>query len=115
MNDFSGDPVPEKRERGDLADASKVGRKALFDKIKERQERDDIAFILSTMQGRRFYWQLMAKCGIFEEPFTGNNTTFFNCGRGSVGRMLLADLNEIAPQAYLLMVEESKREEAKKT
>lgn len=106
--------MPEKKERGDLDDAKKVGRKETLDRIQARQQQEDTAFVLSTMQGRRFYWRLLEKCGIFESSFTGNNTTFFNEGMRNIGLMLLKDVNEIDPQAYLKMLEESKYEKAKK-
>ena len=50
----------------------------------KRQERvreqwlDDIRVVLSTEAGRRFYWDVMAFAGIFEDGMTGNSTTFFN-------------------------------------
>lgn len=102
------------KERGDLADSKKVGRRALMDKLQIRRRQEDVLFVLSTTQGRRFYWELMKRCGIFETSMTGNNTTFFNEGMRNIGLMLLNDLNELAPQAYLKMMEESKYEEAQK-
>lgn len=114
MSQLPGDPIPEKPERGDLDDPKKVGRKATLDRIQIRRDQEDAEFILSSLQGRRFYWKLMKKCGIFETSFTGNNTTFFNEGMRNIGLMLLNELNEVAPQAYLQMIQEAKFEEAKK-
>ena len=109
-----GEPIPAPRERGDLADPKKVGRREKLDRLEARQKDDDINFVLSTVQGRRFYWDLMGYCGMLEEPFTGNNTTFYNCGRGSVGRKMFADLCRLNPAAYLQMIQEVKYEETKK-
>lgn len=109
-----GSPIPEKKERGDLDDPKKVGRKGVLDRLQARQEQEDVAFVLQSIQGRRFYWRLMKRCGIFESSFTGNNTTFFNEGQRNIGLMLLSDLNEISPESYLKMIEEAKFDQAKK-
>jgi hypothetical protein len=105
--------IQEKQERGELDDARKVGKKEHLQKLRYRQDKSDIAFILSHAEGRRFYWGLMKQCGIFKSSFTGNNTTFFNEGERNIGLKLLSDLNEIAPEAYVLMIKEDNLEKAK--
>jgi hypothetical protein len=110
-----GETIEEPKERGDLADPKKVGRRETLDKLRVRQEQEDILFILSSVQGRRFYWRMMERCGIFESSFTGNNTTFFNEGQRNIGLMLLSKLNEISPQSYLQMIHEAKYEESKRS
>lgn len=114
MSELPGEVVLEKKERGDLDDPKKIGRKQALDNIQARRDQEDILFILSQIQGRRFYWKLMQKCGIFQTSFTGNNTTFFNEGMRNIGLLLLNELNEIAPQAYLQMIEEAKFNETQK-
>lgn len=113
MSELPGNPAPESEDRGELSDPKKVGRKGLMDRIKDRQAKEDALFVLSSIQGRRFYWKLMKRCGIFQTSFTGNNTTFFNEGMRNVGLELLKDVNELSPEAYLKMIQESKLEESK--
>lgn len=72
------------------------------------KELDDIRFILSTPQGRRVYWRLLSQFGIFKTSFTGNSTTFFNEGQRNAGLFLLSELNDADPEAYVLMMKESK-------
>lgn len=109
-----GEPVLDKPERGDLDDPRKIGRKALLDKLQARQEQEDIAFVLSSEQGRRFYWHVLELCGIFKEPFTGNNTTFYNLGQVSIGRTLWRHLTETHTDSYFQMLKERQYEQAKK-
>lgn len=92
---------------GPASNPEKVKRKDLEGRMARRQELGDIASILTTEEGRRFYWRVMVRCGLFKSSFTGNNTTFFNEGERNIGLMLIADLNEAAPQAYLQMLQES--------
>ena len=76
-----------------------------------KQELEDLKFILQTPQGRRFVWRYLGVCGVFEISFTGNSETFFKEGKRNVGLMLLSDVNEAHPEAYLEMLKESKEQE----
>lgn len=95
----------------DLDDPDKLKRRTAVVNISRRRELSDIAQILSTLEGRRFYWRMMVTCGIFLSSFTGNNTTFYNEGMRNIGLILLADMNEADPTAYLKMISESKKME----
>lgn len=94
----------------EIDDPEKIKRRESRDVLLRRKQLEDIRVILSDARGRRFYWRLLVECGIFKSSFTGNNTTFFNEGRRDVGLVLLADLNEADPSAYLVMLDESKLE-----
>ncbi len=89
------------------ADETKVKESGERDKRGRELELADVAGILMTESGRRFYWNLLKKCGVFESSFTGNNTTFFNEGQRNIGLQLLNDLNEAYPDAYIKMLQES--------
>lgn len=90
------------------ADESQVkGAESKRKRVRE-QELEDTKWILSTRQGRRFFWKLLTQCHVFETSFTGNSQTFFNEGERNVGLKLISDLNESDPDAYLKMLKESK-------
>ena len=95
--------------RGELDDPKKVKRKELEARLARRSELEDIAFVLSTPQGRRFYWRLLTRCGIFRSSYTGDNQTFYNEGERNIGLLLMAELNEADPDAYLKMLKESRK------
>lgn len=80
---------------------------------KERRGRErelnDLRVVLATVQGRRFVWRYLTVCGIFQtsvgqEP----HQTYYNEGKREVGLRFLDDINESDPDAYLLMLKESK-------
>ena len=89
------------------ADLDQVKKGAKIDKSKRQDEIDDIRFVLSTRQGRRFIWRHLTNAGIFQSCFTGNSSTFFNEGRRDIGLKILAEVNASSPDSYILMMKES--------
>lgn len=71
-----------------------------------RQELQDIVWLMDSGQGRRILSRLMAVTGVFHISMTGNSLTYYNEGRRSVGLELLADVNEVCPEKYILMLNE---------
>lgn len=92
----------------EIDDQDKIKRRESLDNISRRRELADVAFVLNSLEGRRFFWRMLINCGIFKSSFTGNNTTFFNEGERNVGLTLLADMNEADPAAYLKCINEAK-------
>ena len=92
---------------GPLADKEKVRKKGLDERLIRRTELSDVASILSTKSGRRFFWRLLSECGIFKSSFTGNNTTYYLEGMRKIGLIFLGDSQEF-PEAYLLMMREAR-------
>jgi len=91
----------------DLIDTSKEEKKQ--DKSERRRERElaDIRFIIKSVEGRRFYWRLMADAGVFRRSFNGDTVgTMFNEGRRSLGLDILNDLLEAKPAAFSEMQQE---------
>jgi hypothetical protein len=83
-------------------------------KRKDERERDrelaDMRQVMSSVEGRRFVWRLLERAGVFRTSFTGNSTTFFNEGMRNMGLMVLGDVHEAAADAYIVMMNESKKE-----
>lgn len=96
------------------ADESQV--KEAGGKVKRAREGElnDFRIIMETLSGRRFVHRYISLCGVFHEGFTGNNTTFFNEGKRSIGLRILADINESCPELYVKMIEEARTTEKKK-
>lgn len=95
MNDFS-DPADERKA------------KLQGERVRDKRDREleDVRWMLSSREGRRFFWRLISHCHVFETSFTGNNTTFFKEGERNIGIFLLTELNAAAPEAYALMQSE---------
>lgn len=69
---------------------------------------NDLGFIMSQVQGRRFIWQLLELSGPFRSNFDTNHAQMsFNEGRRSLGVELLAQLTASYLKEYLLMVKEN--------
>lgn len=101
----------EQRERGDLDDPKKVKRKEILSRLQERQIIEDFGWILSDPRGRRFVWKLMEEFQVFGNCFTGNNSTFYMLGERAAGLKLMMLINNHYPEAYLKMLQESKKAE----
>jgi hypothetical protein len=91
-------------------DAKQVRKAGITEKLRRERELDDLRRLMDTDYGRRHVWLQLCRCKIFETSFTGNNTTFFNEGQRNIGLMLLADINEVCPEAYLVMLKEAKQQ-----
>lgn len=90
----------------DLSDPRKVGRKSYDEKLLRRQELSDVGWLMSHPVGRRFIWRFLKAGKIFEQTFTGNNSTFYNDGRREAMLPFLADTQRF-PDLYLEMVREN--------
>lgn len=91
--------------------ADKAQVKAAEYKQKRGRERelDDVRSVLSSAEGRRFVWRYLGEAGVFKTSFHGNLETFINEGQRMIGLKLLSDINEANPNAYVQMLEESRR------
>ena len=79
-----------------------------FANIKEKDEADDLKWVMSSKRGRRFVWKVLDRAGVYRSSFTGNSATFFNEGQRNIGLMLLADIHSACPDQYLAMIKEFK-------
>ena len=80
-----------------------------IERIREKllaREQSDVRKILSTPEGRRFIWRVMAFAGVYAPSYSGQAhwETNFNEGKRSVGNLLLKD---IPPEIELAMKREA--------
>ncbi len=102
---MGGELVRNASDKNQVRNARKKERRT------REQELNDIRYVLADRRGRRFFWQLLCGCRLFELSYTGNqNDTFFNEGMRNVGNKLIADLNDAEPEAYFTMLSEDKKE-----
>lgn len=80
----------------------------LREEQKRRRDEDDFKWLMSDKRGRRVMWRLLAETGLYKTSFTGNSETFFREGARNVGLKLMAQIHELTPDAYGLMLKESK-------
>lgn len=91
------------------ADPQQVKEGGKKENEKHKVEALDLKTVLGTVQGRRFIWGLLCDCGIFQQSATDSGSwTYFNEGKRSVGLKLLVKINNVNPESYLQMLNESK-------
>ena len=91
------------------ADEGQVQDLSQKEKFRRDREANDMRSLLATIEGRRFLWRLMEKCGIYRESFTGSSETFFLEGKRSIGLFVIAEIIDAEPDAYLLMIKENRK------
>lgn len=92
----------------DLGDPSQVKKASRRARLLAREEDGVLAQVLSTIQGRRLMWRWLSLTGLYRNPFSTNALAMaFNAGQQNVGQQLLAEVNRISPEAYVLMMREA--------
>jgi hypothetical protein len=77
--------------------------------LRERQQRDeDLRFIMSSKQGRRFVWRVIdSLSAAFSPSFAGEaQATAYNEGRRAVGLGLVMETQRVCQREYVAMLAE---------
>jgi hypothetical protein len=77
---------------------------------RRRQELNDLRFVLSTRQGRRALWRLMAFCKAFASIWDSSAKIHYNAGKQDVGHYLIGEVEAADQEAFFLMMKESKED-----
>jgi hypothetical protein len=84
-----------------------------------KNERDDeidaFKWLMNDARGRKFVWRLLDKAGVYRSSFTGNSETFFREGARNLGLMVIAEIHELCPEAYFLMLKENSNHGTRRT
>lgn len=72
------------------------------------RELEDLREIVSTRGGRRFVLRLINASELFSTADVMNAGIYALEGKRKIGKLLFNDVMEAAPEAYLLMMKESK-------
>ncbi len=70
-------------------------------------EAEDFNWLMSSKQGRRVVWRMLEKAGVFRTTFRLSNEMAFLEGMRNMGLILMADIHEICPEKYHIMVKEA--------
>lgn len=98
------------------ADPNQVRGAAQREKFGREAELRDVAFILSSEQGRRFIWRYLGLAGVERQSFTGDvNWGLFHEGQRSIGSLIKMDIVEADPMALIKMMQEAKSRDEKDT
>lgn len=96
----SFDPLDLRGQEKTQADNSERNKLALL------TEQEDFKWLMGNKRGRRIVWRLLERTGVYRSSFTGNSETFFREGMRNVGLTLLAQIHEITPDQFAVMLKE---------
>lgn len=101
---------PERPKTNDPKSVNKAGER---DAKAEKRQQQDLRAILRMPEGRRFLFDLLGVCGVFENSFSAvPGETFFKEGKRLIGTTVLKKINEADPTAWIdMQVEKLKEEE----
>jgi hypothetical protein len=91
-----------------VGDAEQVAARGKKQRTERERELDDLREILNTKGGRRFVWRLLGASELFGVSEVMNASIYALEGKRKLGKLLFLDVMEAAPEAYLLMMKESK-------
>lgn len=64
--------------------------------------------LMSTRQGRKFLYYVLELTKFMQQPFNGQALgTAFNCGEQNVGKRILADMLNVAPDSFVVLMKEA--------
>ena len=92
------------------ADAEQVKKAALTEKQKSIQAANDLKYVLSSRQGRRFIWRVLCYCKMFESIWRQSAEIHKLAGMQEVGLFLTGEIVKVDDEAYFTMMRESKQE-----
>ncbi len=76
-----------------------------------QKELNDVAFIISSPQGRRFMWRLLARCKVFGSVNDNSGSqVYYKVGQQDLGHFLLGEMGAANEDAFILMMNENKGE-----
>lgn len=72
------------------------------------QNKNDLKFLLKSIEGRRFLWRLLGHCGAFSSVWEPSARIHYNAGKQDVGHFLLAEITNADSEGFLKMMQENK-------
>jgi hypothetical protein len=78
---------------------------------KERRQRErelnELRVVMSSAEGRRFLWRLMARCKTFASVYDTSARIHYNSGQQDIGHFLLAEIDQADPEMFFKMRNEN--------
>lgn len=104
-------PLAAENTTPDFGDAPQVKKKENA-AAREAKKRDSfLGAAMETQEGRDFFWWLLGQCGVYQNPFAANALVMaMKSGQMNIGQILLGEINRVAPDAYIRMMQERLKE-----
>lgn len=98
---------PRDEKPYDASDEVAVRQRTLAAKRREKDDRDIIAGLLGTPNGRRWFGDILASCHIYSTSFDHDLSVMaFREGERNVGLRLLSLASSASPESVLAMLKE---------
>lgn len=78
--------------------------------FRREDELNDLRYLLSQPQFRRFVWRMIKFCRVFESIWHQSAQIHYNSGQQDVGHFITAEIVEAEPNALISMMQENKKE-----
>lgn len=79
------------------------------ERLAREKEQNDLRWVMSNKQGRRFIYRLLSEAGVYRLSFNTNNAVMaFNEGGRNIGLNLLNNVMGSCPERYTEMLAEQK-------
>lgn len=92
---------------------------AAFDLAQRDQQKrtdDDLKAVMSSEEGRRFMWRLLAESHVFGSSFSADPyLTAFKEGCRNFGLQMFEGLHRVCPELYALMADEAAKQQEKQS
>lgn len=93
------------------AEPGKIKSAEQRERHRARRETEDLRFILSSPEGRRFVWRLLAHAGVFRSIWEPSAKIHYNSGLQDFGHFIQAEVTKVDLDASLLMQREAMQRE----
>lgn len=109
--DAAADPDPE--QPFDAGDRGHVKKRKRRSQILEDERLAFVAAAMGTPQGRAYFWGLLGSCHVFASSWSPDpSATAFREGERNIGLAVLANIQAVAADQYVVMVKEAKENDA---
>lgn len=94
------------------ADPEQVKAAKRKERFNREDELNDIRFLLTLPQFRKFIWRMITYCNVFASIWRPSAEIHHLSGKQDVGHFILAEVVEANEDAFLQMMKESKKEKS---
>lgn len=95
------------KNAADPVQVKKAGEKQ---QSRREKELNDLRFVLSYQQGRRFLWRMLGYCKVFESIWRPSAEIHHLSGKQDCGHFLMGEIVEANQDSFLTMQKEAKQE-----
>lgn len=80
-------------------------------KQKDALNKEALRTIMASQPGRAWIHSLLIRCRPYSSPFNSDALLMaHNCGEANIGLQVIAELHDVSPELYLLMMKESQND-----